>query len=67
MLIDIEQLFKECEHEYCIIKMPDNFPQYHQCSDLDVLCRDKSAMAVYTVTFLNQYKNILVPCPLDFL
>ncbi len=39
--IDLKPLFKKLEDkQYCIIKLPDEFPQYKAGSDLDIFCYD---------------------------
>ena len=44
--------------EYCILKIPEHFPNYREHSDLDILCKDRVRMMDYTTLFLKQYNNI---------
>ncbi|GJL64047.1 MAG: hypothetical protein NPIRA04_27010 [Nitrospirales bacterium] len=59
-LIDLQEYFKHCPHEYCLIKMNEHFPNYYNYSDLDILCTDIHAMVTYTKEFSKKYdkKNI---------
>jgi hypothetical protein len=59
-LINLKDFFDNCKEEYCVIKMPDHFPNYYGFSDLDILCSDRPKLVDYTVNFLKRYKNITV-------
>lgn len=56
-LIDLQDYFKNCPHEYCIIKMNEHFPNYYNYSDLDILCTDIKAMIAYTKEFSEKYAS----------
>lgn len=43
-MIDLNWLFCDLS-DYCIIKIPETFPQYDKNSDLDILCNDKFKFA----------------------
>ena len=54
-LIDLQEYFENCPHEYCIIKMNGHFPNYYNYSDVDILCPDIKALVEYTKTFSEKY------------
>jgi|ETNvirenome_6_85_1030632.scaffolds.fasta_scaffold00881_12 hypothetical protein len=51
-LINLEEFFEKCPEEYCLMKIPEDFPNYQRHSDLDILCRDKSKLVAYTLSAL---------------
>ena len=59
-LINLEEFFinLDCNEEYCVIKIPEHFPNYFEFSDLDIFCRNRTCMVNYTNGFLRQYNNI---------
>jgi len=56
-LIDLQDYFNNCPHEYCIIKMNKYFPNYYNHSDLDILCTDIKEMVAYTKEFSKKYEG----------
>ncbi len=56
-LIDLQDYFENCPHEYCIMKMNEYFPNYCNYSDLDILCLDINAMVAYTKEFSRKYES----------
>ena len=59
-LIDLQEYFENCPHEYCVIKMNEHFPNYFNYSDLDILCTDINAMVSYTKEFSKRYEPSLL-------
>ena len=59
-LINLQEFFTNLhdDEEYCILKMPETFPNYYEYSDLDILCKDRARMLGYAKQFLKQYDNI---------
>lgn len=57
MKVDLQAYFKRCPYEYCILRMPKNFPSYKPGSDLDILCTDMDAAARYTCDFVGADPN----------
>lgn len=54
-LIDLNWLFEALDN-YCIIKIPETFPQYNKNSDLDIICDDKFKFAdILKNKILNKY------------
>lgn len=45
--IDLIKIFTELPYAYCIMRIPEHFPNYYEHSDIDVLCRDARAIADY--------------------
>jgi hypothetical protein len=45
--IDLVEIFMGLPFDYCIIRIPEYFPNYYEHSDIDVLCRDSKALADY--------------------
>lgn len=45
--IDLLKIFTELPFEYCIIRIPEYFPNYYEHSDIDVLCKDSKVIADY--------------------
>lgn len=58
MKVDLKAYFKSCPYEYCILRMPKDFPNYKPGSDLDILCLDLDAAARYTFDLLNNDFNL---------
>ena len=56
-LINLTAYFKNCSEEYCIIRIPKYFPNYYKNDDLDILCRDKSKLVNYTISFFEKLNN----------
>lgn len=51
--IDLKPLFKKLEEKvYCIIKLPDGFPEYKIGSDLDIFCYDVEDISRIIIGFL---------------
>ena len=59
-LINLQELFINLNNneDYCVLKMPETFPNYYEYSDLDILCKDRARMLDYITEFLKQYDNI---------
>jgi hypothetical protein len=54
--IDLIQIFKLLENKfYCIIKIPDEFPEYAIGSDIDIFCYDINNIANIILQNTNQY------------
>ena len=53
--IDLKPLFKKLEDkQYCIIKLPDEFPQYKAGSDLDIFCYDVEDISRIIIGYLQK-------------
>ncbi len=59
-LINLQEFFVNLNdnEDYCILRMPETFPNYYEYSDLDILCKDRTRMLDYINRFLKQYNNI---------
>lgn len=51
MRLDLQAYFRDNPCEYCILRMPEAFPQYCIGGDLDILCVDIDAITTYTLAF----------------
>ena len=49
--------FFEGIHDYCIIKLSDDFPQYKTYSDIDIVCLDKELTKDHIEKIGEQFKN----------
>lgn len=58
MKVDLKAYFKSCPYEYCILRMPKDFPSYKPGSDLDILCTDLVAAVGFTCSFLGADPNV---------
>lgn len=56
--INIPEILKNCSCKYCIIRIPEFFPEYELHSDVDILCDDKEEMAEYLTNKLSIYDDI---------
>ena len=52
-LIDITELLKDCDVEYCVVKKPEHFPKYVSYSDVDIICADRYRMSSFILGKLN--------------
>ena len=52
-LIDIAELLKDCDVEYCVVKKPEHFPKYVSYSDVDIVCADRYRMSSFILGKLN--------------
>jgi hypothetical protein len=54
--INLLEIFHKLEHEnYCIIKLPNNFPDYDIGSDLDIFCYDVDNIAKLILSNVQKY------------
>ncbi len=54
--INLKPLFKKLEEKvYCIIKLPDEFPEYKIGSDLDVFCYDTEDISKIIMGYLQNF------------
>jgi hypothetical protein len=56
-LLDLMKFFKDNPNNYCILKIPDYFPNYHHFEDLDILCDNKEQMKSYILKIGETYKK----------
>jgi hypothetical protein len=54
--VDLRSIFEKLSHEnYCLVKMPDKFPQLLYGEDLDIFCYDIDSVASSLLQSLNGY------------
>lgn len=55
-IISLKEIFDSMEYKlYCIIKLPDNFPDYGIGTDLDIFCYDIQDISEHILSHLHQY------------